>query len=138
VLRRASIAVILALICVLAAGCGAGSSKPYTAKGSLACFAKAKGFKKATIDQAKLDFIAGFAANGGLRTTATDGNVLTIAFALDEAGAASTQRAYRRFAPAKLRPRMSDIMEAQQNAVLVWTVSPTPEQLATAKSCLHS
>jgi hypothetical protein len=138
VLRPASIAALLALICLLAAGCGTRSNKPYTAAGSLDCFAHAKGFKKATTAQAKVGFIAGFAANGGLRTTATDGNVLTIAFALDEAGAASTERAYRRFAPAKLRPRMSDIMEAERNAVLVWTVSPTPEQLATAKSCLHS
>jgi hypothetical protein len=138
VLRRASIAATLSVLCVLVAGCGARSNKPYTAAGSVDCFAKAKGFKKATTDQAKVGFIAGFAANGGLRTTATDGNVLTIAFALDEAAAASTERAFRRFAPPKLRPRIGDIMEAERNAVLVWTVSPTPEQLATAKSCLHS
>jgi hypothetical protein len=140
VLRPASIAVVLVLACLLAAGCGphSTSTQPYTAAGSLDCFAKASGFKKPTTAKAKLDFIAGFAANGGLRTTTTDGNVLTIAFALDEAGAASTERAYRRFAPAKLRPRMNDIMEAEGNAVLVWTISPTAEQLATAKSCLHS
>jgi hypothetical protein len=138
VLRRVSIAASLALVCVLVAGCGARSNKPYTAKGSTACFTKLKGFTKVTTDSAKVGFIAGFAANGGLRTTATDGNVLTIAFALDEVGAASTERAYRRFAPAKLRPRMNDIMAAERNAVLVWTVSPTPQQLADAKSCLHS
>jgi hypothetical protein len=137
VLRTVSIAASLALVCVLVAGCGARSNKPFTAAGSAACFAKAKGFKKVTTEQSKVGFIAGFAANGGLRATATDGNVLTVAFAVDEAGATSTERAFRRFAPAKLRPRMSDIMESDRNAVLVWTVSPTPEQLATAMSCLH-
>jgi hypothetical protein len=138
VLRRASVASCFALVCVLVAGCGARSDKPFTAAGSAACFAKASGFKKVTTEPAKVGFIAGFAGNGGLRATASDGNVLTIAFALDEAAAASTQRAFRRFAPAKLRPRMGDIMEADRNAVLVWTVTPTSEQLATAKSCLHS
>jgi hypothetical protein len=138
VLRRASIAFCFVLVCVLVAGCGARSNKPFTATGSAACFAKAEGFKKVTTEQAKVGFIAGFAPNGGLRATATDGNVLTVAFALDEAGAASTERAFRRFAPAKLRPRMSDIMEADRNAVLVWTVTPTSVQRATARNCLHS
>jgi hypothetical protein len=138
VLRRASTAVLIALVCVLAAGCGSRNAKPFTAAGSLACFKTAKGFGEVTTDSAKVGFIAGFAGNGGLRTTASDGNVLTIAFAVDDAGAVSTERAYRRFAPAKLRPRMSDIMEAERNAVLVWTVTPTPEQLTTAKNCLHS
>ena len=138
VLRRISTIGLVVLVCVFAAGCGGGGNKPFTAAGSKACFVSAKDFTKVTTNPAEVGFIAGFAANGGLRTTATDGNVLTIAFALDEAGAASTQRAYRRFAPAKLRPRMGDIMEAEKNAVLVWTVTPTPEQLAAAKSCLHS
>jgi hypothetical protein len=81
VLRRASIAFCFVLVCVLVAGCGARSNKPFTATGSAACFAKAEGFKKVTTEQAKVGFIAGFAPNGGLRATATDGNVLTVAFA---------------------------------------------------------
>jgi hypothetical protein len=32
---------------------------------------------------------------------------------------------------------MSDIMEAQRNAVLVWTTSPSAAQLADAEGCLH-
>jgi hypothetical protein len=33
---------------------------------------------------------------------------------------------------------MNDIMESERNAVLVWTVSPTPAELADAKACLHA
>jgi hypothetical protein len=135
--NRLSVLAALGLTAVLVAGCGARNNKPFTATGSAACFTK-KGFTKVTTDPAKVGFIAGFADNGGLRATTSDGNVLTIAFAADEAGATSTQTAFRNHAPKKLRPRMADIMEAQRNAVLVWTVSPTPQQLTDAESCLHN
>ena len=134
--RRTQTAVLLVAFCVAAAGCGARSSKPFTAAGSAACFTK-KGFTQVTTDQAKVGFIAGFAANGGLRATAGGNNILTVAFAEDEASAPSTEKAFRRFAPPKLRPRMADIMEAERNAVLVWTVTPSAQELADAKGCLH-
>jgi hypothetical protein len=136
VVRRASIAISLAVISVLVAGCGARSNKPFTATGSAPCFTK-KGFTKVTTDPDKVGFIAAFADNGGLRATTTDGNLLTIAFTLDDTAVASTEAAFRAHAPAKLRPRMNDIMEAERNAVLVWTTSPSPQQLADAKTCLH-
>jgi hypothetical protein len=137
-LRRSLLVLAAASLAVVAAGCGARSNKPFTAKGTAACMTK-KGFTKVTTNPLKVDLIAGFAENGGLRATTTDGNVLTIAFAADDtAGVASTKQAFRTHAPAKLRPRMNDIMESQRNAVLVWTVSPTPSQLADAMSCLHS
>jgi len=136
VARRAFVVATIAVLAVVVAGCGARSTKPFTAKGSASCL-KQKGFKDVTTAQTKVGFIAGFAANGGLRATTSDGNVLTVAFAEDEASTASTEQAFRRFAPPKLRPRMSDIMEAERNAVLVWTVTPTAAQLADAKGCLH-
>jgi hypothetical protein len=33
---------------------------------------------------------------------------------------------------------MGDIMESQGNAVLVWTVSPTQQELSDAEGCLAS
>lgn len=136
--RRFLLVLAAASLVVVAVGCGARSSKLFTAKGTAACIAK-KGFTQVTTDPLKVGFIAGFADNGGLRATTTDGNVLTIAFAADDtAGVASTKQAFRTHAPPKLRPRMNDIMESERNAVLVWTVSPTPTQLADTKSCLHS
>jgi hypothetical protein len=135
--RRPLLVLAAASLAVAAAGCGARSNKPFTAKGTAACMTK-QGFTHVTTDPLKVGFIAAFADNGGLRATATGGNVLTIAFAADDtAGVASTEQAFRTHAPAKLRPRMNDIMESERNAVFVWTVTPTPAQLADAKGCLH-
>ena len=128
---------MLALSVTIVAGCGARSSKPYTAAGTQACLTQ-KGFRQVTTDPAKIGFIAAFAENGGLRATTKTGNVLTIAFTTDANAVDSTKQAFTNHAPPKLRPRMSDIMESQGNAVLVWTVSPTSQQLADAESCLHS
>ena len=135
-LRRTSIAASLGVVCVLVAGCGARSNKPFTATGSADCFTK-KGFAKVTTNPDKVGFIAAFADNGGLRATTSDGNQLTVAFTLDDNAVASTRAAYRAHAPARLRPRMNDIMESERNAVLVWTTAPSPQQLTDAIGCLH-
>ncbi len=128
-------AIVLVVVALLAAGCGVRSSKPYTAKGSVACF-RAKGFTGVSTNPAKVGFIAGFAPNGGLAGRSPAGNALTIAFAGDEKGAASTAAVYRRKAPPALRRHMADILETQRNAVLVWTTSPTADELSRALACL--
>jgi hypothetical protein len=133
-MRRFPSLAALVLVLVLAA-CGSGSSKPYTAVGSKACFVE-QGFSGVTTDPAKVGFIAAFAANGGLQAKSKTGNVLTIAFTDSPDSVPGTERAFRRNAPASLRPHMGDIMESQQNAVLVWTVSPTSDELAAADGCL--
>ena len=119
------------------AGCGASRNAAYTAAGTAKCLAK-KGFAGVSTDPFKVGFIAASADNGGLVAKAKSGNVLTIAFAADHQAAASTEAAFRRRAPKSLRPHMSDIMESQRNAVLVWTVSPTSQELSDAESCLAS
>jgi hypothetical protein len=134
--RRVLLVLAFALAAILVAGCGARSSKPFTAAGTQACLTK-KGFTQVTTDPAKIGLIAAFADNGGLRATTTDRNVLTIAFTADTNAVAGTKQAFTTHAPAKLRPRINDIMESQGNAVLVWTVSPTAQQLADAEGCLH-
>jgi hypothetical protein len=129
---------LAALVVVLVlAGCGGGSTSVYTAKGSAACFTK-KGFTGVTTADAKVGFIASFAANGGLQARSPGGNVLTIAFTDSADTVAGTERAYRNAAPRSLRPHMADIMEAKGNAVLVWTVSPTSQELSDAESCLKA
>jgi hypothetical protein len=125
------------VVVVVLAGCGGGSSAPYTAKASTACLVK-KGFTGVTTDPGKIGFIAAFAANGGLQARSPVGNELTIAFVQSSDATAGTERAYRKAAPASLRPHMSDIMESKGNAVLVWTVSPSQQELSDAESCLSS
>lgn len=128
--------VALAAGVLVTAGCG-GGAKPYTAKGTAPCL-RTKGFTQVTTDPVKTGFIAGFAENGGIRATSADGDVLTIAFAADDASVASTKQAFRRHAPPALRPHLNDVMSSQHNAVLVWTVTPDPARLADAQSCLHA
>jgi hypothetical protein len=135
VIRRAILAAALVPAVLAATGCG--GTKPYTADGTAPCL-RQKGFTQVTTDPLKVGFIAGFAQNGGLRATSPSGNVVTIAFAADEQGAASTRQAYQRHAPPSVRPHMADIMESSRNAVLVWTVTPDPAALADAEGCLHS
>lgn len=134
--RRFPLLAALVLVLVLAA-CGGGSSKPYTAAGTKACLIQ-KGFTGVTTNADKVGFIAAFASNGGIQAKSSTGNVLTIAFTQGPGSVAGTERAFRRNAPASLRPHMSDIMEAQGSAVLVWTVSPTTQELSDAEGCLAS
>jgi hypothetical protein len=134
-IRRALLAAALVPAALAAAGCGA--TKPYTAAGTAPCL-REKGFTGVTTDPARVGFIAGFAQNGGIRAASPSGNVVTIAFAADEASASSTRQAFRRHAPPSLRPHIRDIMDSKRNAVLVWTVTPEPGTLADAEACLHS
>jgi hypothetical protein len=129
--------VLVVTLALVAAGCGARGSKPYTAAGTVKCL-KSKGFTGVTTDPVKVGFIAGFADNGGILAKAPGGNVVTIAFAGDTAGAADTESAFRAHATPFYRRHMGDIMESQRNAVLVWQTSPTQAQIDAALGCLGS
>jgi hypothetical protein len=132
--RRA--AVVFVLIALLAAGCGARSNKPFTAKGTLPCL-KTKGFA-VTTDPVQVGFIAAFADNGGIRATAQDGNVATVAFTRDESTVADTVKAFRAHASAALRPHFDDVLRTNRNAVMVWTTTPSGDDDQTLQRCLAS
>ncbi|HYA09868.1 MAG TPA: hypothetical protein VEG24_09745 [Gaiellaceae bacterium] len=134
---RALALLVLAGLALVATGCGARSSAPYTATGTAKCLTS-KGFTDVTTNPVKVGFIAGFADNGGLLATAPGGNVLTIAFAGDTAGAAQTETAFRAHATPFYKRHMADIMESKRNAVLVWTTAPTQQQINDAMGCLGS
>ncbi len=131
--RRLPLLVLLALV---AAGCGVRSSKPFTAAASVGCF-RSHGFKDATTNPDKVGFIAGFSDRGGLKGTAPDGNVLTIAFTQDATTTGQTETAFRNHAPPRLRPHMHDIMSVDRNAVIVWTISPSSDDTAAVNLCLR-
>lgn len=126
-----------AILLLVAAGCGARSSKPYTAAGTVDCLRK-HGFTQVTSAPGKVGFIAAFAPNGGVRARAADGNVLTIAFAADEAGTAGTRSAFKAHATPFYKKRIADILQTERNAVFVWTTAPSQEQIDTVKGCLGS
>ena len=134
--RRTGIVLVL-LLALVAAGCGVRNDNPYTAAKSASCF-RAQGFTGVSTSRLKVGFIAAFSPNGGLVAKSREGNFLTVAFAADANGAASTAAAYKRAAPKSLRPHMSDILETQRNAVLVWTTTPSGDDHSRAVGCLHS
>ena len=127
---------LVAVLAIVAAGCGGRNTSAYKPAPTATCLTK-KGFTGVTTDAGKVGFIAAFSANGGLFALPPGGgNTLTIAFAADVKGAAATQRAFTRHAPASLRPHISDVMESQRNAVLLWTVTPSEQVLSDALGCL--
>jgi hypothetical protein len=126
----------LALVLLLAAGCGVRTSKPYTAKGTAPCL-RDKGFADVSTAPAKVGFIASVAENGGLIATGASGNKLTIAFTASADDVSDTQESFKRFAPGRYKLHMSDILQTERNAVLVWTITPDSQELDTAKRCLQ-
>jgi hypothetical protein len=128
-------AACLVVLALIAAGCGAPTSKPYTAAGTVGCL-KSKGFTGVTTAPAKIGLIAAFAEHGGLVGVSSDGNKLTIAFAADENEAKSTQAAFKNQASPFYKKRINDIMQSDRNAVMVWTTAPTQDQIDTVEGCL--
>jgi hypothetical protein len=132
--RPLAVLVLLA-VAVAAAGCGARSSKPFTAAGTLHCL-KDKGFTGVTSSPAKVGFIAAVAGNGGIKGTSASGNTITIAFADDDSEVPSTEQAFRLHAPPTLRPHIGDVMRSSRNAVLVWTTTPSGADESAVEGCL--
>jgi len=84
---------------------------------------------------AKVGVVAANAPNGGLRANEV-GNALTIAFGQNSDDAIQIAGAFKRFAPKKLKPHITDVMRTEKNAVLLWTVTPPQEELDKVVACL--
>jgi hypothetical protein len=126
---------VLAVLALLAAGCGARSNTPFTAKGTLGCL-KSKHFTDVTTSPAKLPFIAQFAANGGIEATSPNGNRVTLAFTDSATSVPSTENAFKLHAPKFLRPHIGDVMRSNRNVVIVWTTTPASDDESTVEGCL--
>jgi hypothetical protein len=136
--RRILAVLVVVLAAGVAAGCGQKAAKPFLPAPTAECM-RAQGFTVSTRDADVADVVATTAANGALRATPRGGgNTLILAFAADGQGAEDIEQAYRRFAPASLRPHLDDILSSRRNAVLKWTVSPSSEQQNAATGCLRT
>jgi len=129
---RVGLPIVLALA-LLAAGCSGGEPSAYKADSTAKCLGS-HGYR-VTTDDAKIGVVAAAAPNGGLRAY-EPGNALTIAFGASSDDAIGIQRAFRRFAPRKLRRHILDVMRTQKNAVLLWTITPPIEELNRVYGCL--
>jgi hypothetical protein len=122
----------LVAVALLVAGCNSEPSV-YKAEPTANCL-RGKGFR-VTTDGSKIGVVAAAAPNGGLRAF-EPGNTVTIAFGESSDDALGIQRAFRRFAPKRLRPHIDDVMRLQKNAVLLWTVTPPSEEMDMVFGCL--
>jgi hypothetical protein len=127
----------LLLVAAVAAACGARSNTPFTANGTTACLKKHQ-FTGVTTNPVKVGFIAGFAANGGIKATSPSGNEVTIAFTENSDSVSSTENAFKLHAPATLRPHINDVMRVSRNAVIVWTTTPSDDDEKAVEGCLAS
>jgi hypothetical protein len=122
----------LLLVAVFAAGCETEPSV-YKAQSSAKCLRK-HGYD-VTTDSARLGVVEGHTENGGL-IARHPGNAVRIAFGASSDDAPGIENGYRRFAPKKLRPHITDVMRTQKNAVLLWTVTPPQEEMDEVFGCL--
>lgn len=129
-MRRVLILVILAL---LGAGCGDTEPDAYKAEETAKCL-REEGYR-VTTDPEQLGVVEANTTNGGLLAS-KPGNALRIAFGANSDDAVGIQRGYRRFVSKRLRPHISDVMRAQKNAVLLWTVTPPLEEMNQVFACL--
>jgi hypothetical protein len=118
---------------LLLAGCSSGEPDTFKVGPTASCL-RGNGYS-VTTDDSKVGVVAANALNGGLLAQ-EPGNALTIAFAQDSDAAIKTAAAFKKFAPEKLRPHISDVMRTQKNAVLLWTVTPPQAELDKAFACL--
>ena len=128
--RRA--ALLLAAACV--AGCGNPVHSHYSVKETAPCLEKL-GY---TVDRDASDHgpVEASASEGALLAT-EQGNAVVITFSANAREATNIRRAYRRFAPKKIRPHITDVMNSQKNAVLRWTITPPRDELDRVLGCLR-
>jgi hypothetical protein len=123
----------LLLLAAVAAGCNAEPSV-YKAAPTAKCL-RSKLHYRVTTDPAQLGVVERTAPNGGL-IAFHPGNALRAAFAESSDAAAGFERAYRTFAPKKLRPHIDDVMRTNKNVVFLWTVTPPQDEIDAVYGCL--
>jgi hypothetical protein len=130
---RAVRGLLLIVAVLLASGCGAAEPDAYKPGPTAHCL-RGDGYR-VTTKAGEVGLVAAAAPNGGLRAS-EPGNTLTIAFGANSDDALAISKAFRDFAPKKLKPHIDDVMRTQKNAVLLWTVTPPQEKMDGVFHCL--
>jgi hypothetical protein len=125
--------VLIALLAVLAAGCGSTSTTTsvYSLAASKQCFETKLGIHRfpALTD----DFVASTASGGAVRVRLSD-NAVTVLFGQGPDEASNLADAYRRFHAKNVG--VDDVLQTQGNAVLLWQIHPAASDESTVKDCL--
>jgi hypothetical protein len=129
---RGTLAAALAVVAIVAAGCGGGGTDEpdrYAVQPTRACLQNAA----AEVSTTNLDFVASTALGGALRVRLPT-NFVVVAFGEDPDEAERIERAYRRFAGETIA--IDDVLERTKNVVFVWNAPPSPEERAAVVGCL--
>jgi hypothetical protein len=125
------LALVGALVVLLAAGCGGGSSK-YTADRTRECLSS----EDARISGASSDFVASTATGGSFVAHLGD-NWVTVSFGDQENDAKDIQIGYQRLAGSNVRENITDVLSRYHNAVLLWHKHPASADVALVTGCLE-
>ena len=130
---RPSLPLLLVLLVALA-GCSRGGAvdEPYALDPTRECLVDAD---LRVAGPPPSDFVASTASGGALRVRFADIRV-TLTFGADDAEAARTEQAYRRFAPRRLP--IDDVLKRDRNVVELWEFAPTIDHQDTVNRCLKS
>jgi hypothetical protein len=121
------------LLAALAAGCGNPVHSHYTVKPSAECLRKL-GYTVNT-NAAQLGPVEDSATEGALLAK-EPGNAVRITFSADHAQATNIMAAYHEFVPRRLKPHLGDVLSSQKNATLLWTITPSPDEMQRVLGCL--
>jgi hypothetical protein len=117
----------------VAAGCGNPVHSHYTVQPTATCLRKL-GYT-VTTHAAKLGPVEASATEGALRAD-EPGNAVRMTFSQTHEQAVNIMAAYHKFAPRRLRPHLADVLSAQKNATLLWTITPPPDEMTRVLGCL--
>ena len=123
----------LLLVAAVAAGC---NSEPaaYKPAPTAKCL-RDKLHYEVTSDPTKLGVVEGHAARGGLLVH-HPGNAIRIAFGENADDVPGIEAGFKRFAPKKLQPHITDVLRTNKNVVFLWTVTPLQNEIDAVFGCL--
>ena len=118
---------------LLASACG-GEDEPelYSLDPTRACLVEHDVRVAANTD----DFVASTALGGSLRGTFPSDNVVVLSFGESLEDAARIEAAYKRFAPRRVR--LENVLGRFRNVTMIWSFSPSGDDLKTVSDCLAS
>jgi hypothetical protein len=119
---------LLALLVVLASGCGGKSGQLYSLEQTKACLVK-DGVRLG----GPLDFVA-TTATGGATRAHFDSNFVTLVFGDTVDKADNINQAYHRFRSKNVG--IEDVLRQDRNAVMLWHAHPSDADLARVTACL--
>ncbi len=130
--RCTSVGIALLAGALALGGCGREEEpRAYRLEPTRACLAETD----VPVTTRNVDFVASTALGGALKAKFPE-NQVTIAFGRSGADAERTERAYRNFAPKKLK--IDDVLRRDANVVLLWAVGPSERDAETVTDCLRS